>query len=151
MRTLFVGTAKYNKCTVLYIFAFKILEVSMSKRTLFDSLFKVSFLALAVLILLCGIYMSFNDHTYIVTVTDKERVTRTADGQVDSYYLIFCRDQEGNYYEFKNADNVLRLKFRSSTVYNQLEVGQKYRFTVVGLRVGFLSWYENIIQFEKIK
>ena len=123
----------------------------MSRRTLFDNLFKVGILALAVLILFCIIYMSFNDHTYVATVTDKERITKTVDGQVDSYYLIFCKDQEGNYYEFKNADNILRLKFKSSTVYNQLEVGQRYRFTVVGLRIGFLSWYENIIKIEKIE
>lgn len=97
-----------------------------------------------------SVFPSFNDHTYTATVTDKERIVKNQDEEVDSYYLIFCKDDEGNYYEFKNEDNFLRLKFNSSSVYNQLEVGETYQFTVVGFRIGLFSWYENIIKFEKI-
>ena len=98
----------------------------------------------------CSMFTSFNDHTYVATITDKERVTESNDGVVDSYYLIFCKDDAGNYYELKNEDLFIRGKFNSSSVYNQLEVGETYKFTVVGFRVGFFSWYENIIKFEKV-
>lgn len=94
-----------------------------------------------------GFYGNFNDHTYVATVTDKERIV---DGD-ESYYLIFCKDDAENFYEFKNEDTLIRGKFRSSTVYNQLEVGKKFKFTVVGFRVGIFSWYENIISFEKVE
>ena len=107
----------------------------------------VILVAIAVIL---SIFTSFNDHTYTATVTDKERIIENGDGEVYSYYLIFCKDEEGNYYEFKNEDNYLRLKFNSSSVYNQLEVGETYQFTVVGFRVSLFSCYENIIDFEKI-
>ncbi len=89
---------------------------------------------------------SFNDHTYTATVTKQERIVKDE----DSYYLIFTKDDEGNYYEFKNEDNLLRGKFNSSSFQNQIEVGETYKFTVVGFRIGFLSSYENIIEFEKV-
>lgn len=107
------------------------------------------------LVVISSIFTTFNDHTYVATVTDKERVTEVKDegdnkNKVNSYYLIFCKDDAGNYYEFKNEDIWIRGKFRSSTVYNQLEVGETYKFTVVGLRVGIFSWYENIVKVEKV-
>ena len=105
---------------------------------------------LVVLSVICIVFTSFNDHTYTATVTDKERIVKTSNGKADSYYLIFCKDDTGNYFEFKNADNFLRLKFKSSNIYNQIEIGETYKFTVVGLRFGLFSWYENIIDFEKI-
>lgn len=104
----------------------------------------------AALAVIVRVYTSFNEHTYTATVTDKEQIVKNNDGEVKSYYLIFCKDDEGNYYEFKNADDFLRLKFNSSSVYNQLEVGEVYQFTVVGFRIELFSWYENIIKFEKI-
>lgn len=108
----------------------------------------VALIVIIVVVIFVGInlFWSFNDHTYVATVTNKERI---ADGE-DSYYLIFCQDDNGNYYEFKNEDNFLRGKFDSSTVYNKLEKGQTYKFTVVGFRIGFFSEYENIINFEEI-
>ena len=113
-----------------------------------------TFSKLMVVIIIVGIlgtiFSSFNDHQYIATVTDKERVVKNKDAGVESYYLIFCKDDEGNYYEFKNEDFFIRRKFRSSSVYNQLEIGETYKFTVVGFRVGLFSWYENIIKFEKV-
>ena len=102
-----------------------------------------------VLIIIFNIATSFNDHSYVVTVNDKDRVYNAANDT--SYYLIYCKDDAGNYYEFQNSDDLFRLKFRSSTVYNQIEVGHKYKFTVVGYRIGFFSAYENIIKFEKIE
>ena len=111
---------------------------------------KIIAVLIVVIIAVFGIgvtlFSSFNDHTYIATVTDKERIV----DDDDSYYLIFCKDDAENYYEFKNEDSFIRGKFKSSSVYNQLEIGKTYKFTVVGFRVGLFSWYENIINFEKV-
>ena len=116
--------------------------------------YKLMAVIMAVVVLIvaifCSMFTSFNDHTYIATVTDKERIVENNDGVVNSYYLIFCKDEHGNYYEFKNEDILIRGKFNSSSVYNQLEVGETYKFTVVGFRVVLFSWYENIIKFENV-
>lgn len=122
----------------------------MRTRTFYKSKVVIVVIVVIILVVLGNMYTSFNDHTYIATVTDKQRIVKNNNGDVDSYYLIFCKDDEGNYYEFKNEDLFIRGKFKSSTVYNQLEIGETYKFTVVGLRVGWLSWYENIIKFEKV-
>lgn len=92
------------------------------------------------------IHWSYNDTIYTVTVTDKENVNRGDSG----YYLIFCKDADDNYYEFQNVDNFYRGKFDSSSVYNKIEVGHTYEFTVVGLRVPFLSWYQNIVEMKDV-
>lgn len=90
--------------------------------------------------------MSFNDHHYVATVTKQERINA---GE-ESYYLIFAQDDKGNYYEFKNEDNLFRLKFDSSRLYNEITVGETYDFTVVGYRITAFSCYENIIKVEKV-
>lgn len=123
----------------------------MKTRT-FSKLKVIIMVVIVVVIAIFGTFFtSFNDHTYIATVTDKDRIIKNNDGDVESYYLIFCKDDEGNYYEFKNEDLLIRGKFKSSTVQNQLEVGETYKFTVVGFRIGLFSWYENIIKFEKVE
>lgn len=123
----------------------------MRKTRTFSKFMVVIMIAVVLIVGIFGtVFTSFNDHEYIATVTDKERVIKNNDEGVESYYLIFCKDDKGNYYEFKNEDLFIRGKFKSSTVYNQLEVGETYKFTVVGFRVGLFSWYENIINFEKV-
>lgn len=88
---------------------------------------------------------SFNDKTYTVTVTDKERVNKIH----SSKYLVFCEDENGEVLVFENTDELLRLKFNSSTVYGTLKQGGKYKLTVVGFRIPFLSMYQNIIKVEE--
>lgn len=122
----------------------------MRKRKFSKIIVVIIIVVVLALSVIASVLTSFNDHTYTATVTDKERIVKNNDGEVDSYYLIFCKDDEGNYYEFKNEDDILRLKINSSSIYNQLEVGETYQFTVVGFRVELFSWYENIIKFEKI-
>ena len=95
----------------------------MRTRTFYKSKVVIVVIVVIILVVLGNMYTSFNDHTYIATVTDKQRIVKNSNGDVDSYYLIFCKDDEGNYYEFKNEDLFIRGKFKSSTVYNQLEIG----------------------------
>lgn len=88
---------------------------------------------------------SFNDKTYTVKVTDKERVNKSD----SSKYLVFCEDENGEVLVFENTDELLRLKFNSSTVQGTIKQGGKYKLTVVGFRVPFLSMYQNIIKVEE--
>lgn len=45
---------------------------------------------------------------------------------------------------------MLRGKFNSSDIYGTLKEGKKYKIIVVGYRVPFFSWYENILEVEEV-
>ncbi len=99
---------------------------------------------IAILIVM-NICLSFNDHSYIVKVTEK--VVKV--GDKSSIYLIFCEKiKTEEIIVFKNTDNWSRLKFNSSDVYGRIKVGKMYWVTVVGFRVPIFSMYENIIRVE---
>lgn len=103
-------------------------------------------IVLVIISILISVCTTFNDTTYTVTVTDKERIN----DKKASYYLIFCEDDQGNYYEFKNTDNLLRGKIDSSSFYNKIKVGKRYDFTVVGIRIPMFNQYQNIIGMTEI-
>lgn len=90
---------------------------------------------------------SFNDHTEIFTVTDKERVYK--DG--DSYYLVFGEDEYGNGVVYKNEDVFIRGKWNSSDVQAELKEGNTYEVVLVGYRMPFFSTYENILTYKEIE
>lgn len=93
-----------------------------------------------------------NDHKYIVTITDKERVTTQSDkDNIDSKYLIYGENENGKTYVFENTDTLFRGKFNSSDVYGALREGETYELTVIGFRVHIFNWYENIIDFKEAK
>jgi hypothetical protein len=52
---------------------------------------------------------------------------------------------------FKNVDDAAWLKWNSGSVQNALEEGSRYKIKSNGVRLGFMSWYPNIISFEKIE
>lgn len=87
-------------------------------------------------------YNSVEDHECIATVTDKER-------HEDGYYLIFCTDLNGNTIVFKNDDTVIRGKFDSSDMYQQIVENKTYKFHLNGYRNDYWSLYENILSFEE--
>lgn len=72
-------------------------------------------------------------------VDDKERVVKSE----SSKYLVFCEDEV-----LENTDSLWYLKFRSSDIYNDLEVGEEYDLRVYGWRVPFFSMYKNIIEIK---
>lgn len=112
---------------------------------------KKSIILFGIVLIIIGILISvcttFNDTTYTVTVTDKERINDAK----SSYYLIFCEDDDGNYYEFKNSDQLFRGKVDSSSYYNKIKIGHRYEFTVVGIRIPLFSKYQNIINMREIE
>lgn len=108
--------------------------------------FGVPILILIAIIGIISNIPNFIEHTHTVTVTDKERIALNSSG----YYLIFCEDKQGNYYEFKDEDIFIRGKFDSSRMYNMIKPNKTYKFTVVGFRFPLFSWYQNIINVEEI-
>lgn len=95
--------------------------------------------------LVFSVVASFNDHEYTVTITDKDRIVETSVDETSSKYLIFAEEKDGNTHVFENTDNFFRFKWNSSDIQGDLKVGETYTIKVVGYRVPFLSWYENII------
>lgn len=93
-----------------------------------------SIIVIAIVIgLIVGIAGSFNDHTYAITVTDKERITEQNGDDIDSKYLIYGTDKKGQDYVFENTDSLFRGKFNSSDLLRERtkEVWKsiKYGFT----------------------
>lgn len=108
----------------------------------------ITIVAIIAIIALVGVsaYLSFNDTEYVVTVVKTERINDND----DSKYLIFCETENGESIVFENTDSILRGKFDSSDIYAKLQSGKKYKFTVVGIRIKFLSVYQNIIHYEEL-
>ena len=106
-----------------------------------------------ILVLLIGqeVIFRFNDTDYTITVTDKERIYTGSGNSSSSKYLVFGDDDNGNSLVFENTDCFIRGKWNSSNIQGQLKVGNTYKVTVVGYRVPFLSWYQNIINIEEAK
>ena len=125
----------------------------MSNKSLLGYLTAITAIALVVIAVIAVPVINFsNDHTYTVTITDKERVTtQVAEGQTDSKYLIYGEDENGKTYVFEDTDTLFRWKFNSSDVFGALKEGETYELTVIGFRIHILNWYENIIDFKAVK
>ena len=121
---------------------------------------KINFVVVVIVVLLIAVLseviFSFNDTEYTVTITGKDRITESSkdsDGnsRTSSKYIVFADDENGNSLVFENTDCFIRLKFNSSNVQGQLKEGNTYKITVVGYRVPFFSWYQNIIKVDEVK
>ncbi len=80
------------------------------------------------------------------TVDRRERVTGGSGDSVRSYYLVWTK--EGEVYTVTDSWSFLR--WDASDRYGRLQEGKHFRAQVAGWRVGFLSWYRNVIEFEEI-
>ena len=125
----------------------------MSNRSLLGCLTAIALVVIAVIAVIAVPVINFsNDHTYTVTITDKERVTTQSDkDNISSKYLIYGEDENGKTYVFEDTDTLFRWKFNSSDVYGALKEGETYELTVIGFRVHIFNWYENIIDFKAVK
>lgn len=121
----------------------------MSTRKTSDTRMSVIIFCLVITFfsLMINLVTSFNDHIRTITVTDKERVNTSS----SSKYLIMGEDESGDILVLENTDNFLRFKFNSSNIYAGLKEGETYEVTVVGFRVPFMSWYENILSYKEVK
>lgn len=102
------------------------------------------------IIIALTILCNFNEKTYTITITDKDRITQKSGDTVTSKYLVFGDDEDGNSLVFENTDTLLRFKFNSSNIQGRLKTGKTYDVTVVGFRIPIFSAYENIIDCYEI-
>ncbi|MBO4542412.1 MAG: hypothetical protein J5725_04435 [Bacteroidales bacterium] len=91
-----------------------------------------------------GIMKVMNTQTYVVHVTDKDRMSDK------NKYLVYSFDLKGESRVFEISDSLFKFRFDSSDDYNQIEVGKTYKFTTGGYRVPIFSWYPNIYEYEEV-
>lgn len=77
-----------------------------------------------------------------VTITVNKTENKVKDG--NDRYMVYT---DGAVYT--NKDSWLFLKFNSSDLHNEIKVGATYEAKVSGIRLGFFSWYKNIISIEQ--
>lgn len=65
----------------------------------------------------------------------------------DSKYLIVDTDNEA----YEITDQFWIGKFNSTDIYNQLEIGKKYKIKIRGVRNHLFSKYKNIEKVEEVK
>lgn len=86
-------------------------------------------------------YRAATEEIVTTTISGKERECISQDCR----YVVYTTDEV-----FENRDSWWYLKFNSSDYHNKLVPGKEYRLTVYGFRVGFLSWYRNIVDYEQV-
>ena len=72
----------------------------------------------------------------VIEITIKDKYVK---GQEGRYFIV---DTDNNTYII--ADLLLKNKFNSSDIYSKLEIGNKYKVEITGMRIHFLSKYQNI-------
>lgn len=104
-------------------------------------------IAAVVVLILASILLGSCDYPYwtaktrTIDITDKARITSGSNGNTSGKYLIYSK--EGT---FEDTDSMMRLKFNSSDVYGQIQVGKRYRCLTYGWRLPFFSNYPNIVK-----
>ena len=84
-----------------------------------------------------------NKETIEITVKDKY-IKRNGDTDL---YLVASEEGE----TYKIQDLLFKGKFNSTDLYNELEVGKKYKITTTGIRLQYFSMYKNINKIEEIE
>lgn len=82
------------------------------------------------------------------TITVTEKITKR-DGDSDKY-LIYVKPVAGQDKVYQNTDSIMYLKFDSSDMYAELEVGKTYDCKTWGWRVPFFSSYKNLINCTEV-
>lgn len=84
-----------------------------------------------------------NEETIEIVVKDKY-IKRKSN---DDIYMVVSEDDE----TYKIMDMIFIGKFNSTDLYNQLEIGKRYKITTTGIRNNFLSEYKNINKIEEME
>lgn len=84
-----------------------------------------------------------NGETIEITVKDKY-VKRKGESDL---YLVATEEGE----TYKIEDLFFKGKFNSTDLYNELDIGEKYKVEVTGARIPFFSMYKNINTVELLE
>ena len=104
-------------------------------------------IVIAILVLVIGIGMVksyYSEKTYQISVTEKD-IKNYGDG---GKFLVFAELEDGTIRVFSIEDTLIKGRWDSADDYARIHVGESYTVTVIGWRVPFLSWYENIIEIQ---
>lgn len=89
------------------------------------------------------VVLNFWESNITATVTDKE--------MTNNHKFIYITTADGEELVLDNRDAPFRLKFNSTEIYGDLEVGSTYEFTTIGMRSQFLGIYENIVGYTLVE
>lgn len=109
---------------------------------LFVILWLLFFIGLIIFIIVLTAMGYQNEQTFDILVKDKY----IKNGSKSGRYLVV--DSDKNTYEI--TDLFFKGKFNSTDLYNELEIGQKYKVTTTGYRIRIFSHYQNINEIERI-
>jgi hypothetical protein len=87
-----------------------------------------------------------NVETIEGTVTD-EYVMRYNDSD---YFHIVIETDDGESHILQNKDAMWWGKWDSADVQQEIVEGGRYRLTVAGWRVRFMSWFPNVVEYERL-
>lgn len=87
----------------------------------------------------------WNKENIEIIVKDKY-IKRSIDENADIYYVA---TEEGEVY--KITDLLFKGKFNSSDLYNELDIGKKYKVEVTGVRIPIFSMYKNLNKVEPVE
>lgn len=66
------------------------------------------------------------------------------------YFHIVLTDDNGQSHIFQNKDAIWWWKFDSADVQQKIQEGGRYRLTVVGWRFRPLSWFPNVVEYQRL-
>lgn len=92
---------------------------------------------------ICFPYLTRNKDIITINKTEVKR------GKTSDKYLVFATNSEGEKIVLENTDSIAFLKFNSSDIQGDIEVGETYKIKTSGIRIPFFSTYKNIIDIEK--
>ena len=84
-----------------------------------------------------------NGETIEITVKDKY-VKRNGESDL---YLVATEEGE----TYKIEDLFFKGKFNSTDLYNELDIGEKYKVEVTGVRIPIFSMYKNLNKVEPVE
>ena len=115
--------------------------------------FKLRLIIATIITIVIGIISWPFYYNYATVKTDSVMMIR--DKQViqnkdsENQNRISAKSANSEYYqEYELQDSWMHWNFKSSRLYNKLEVGECFNITRMGWRVGFFSMYPNIIEIE---
>lgn len=80
-----------------------------------------------------------------IEITVKEKYIKR-NGESDLYLVA---TEEGETY--KITDLLFKGKFNSSDIYNELDIGKKYKVEITGVRIPIFSMYKNLNKVEPVE
>lgn len=79
-----------------------------------------------------------------ILIKEKEREVKSSKEGVKSKYIVHAEGES-----FECTDTIWHMKFNSTDVYRELEVGKKFTVKVNKWRIPLFSWYRNILYIKK--